>query len=571
MMQKRSSKYAMPRWFVSRRCGFEAGASSGKLVIINSRHHGSATLERISLEETPLESRIEGDAPSPAETTRKLLIQHNLTGCKTTFVADKVTATCFAMVPSMTKHDSEGAILLQARKLLDWEGSNPIMGHMDSEFARDRIGSVVALADWQSVNPWCKLIEGSGGITEDITVRACAYQALAKHQNWKKEHRVVLVADIGASSARFYILENEKVRFTRSVPTGGDDITKALTTEVSTDEGPVRMNTVLAEKLKVTGQLKSNLSGKFSDQVSSSESNTESNSGTHSQKWRQQMEMVVRPIVERIASEVTRSMQFFKENTGKTVEAVLITGGASRLQPLLDQLHTKVSIPIRNLDPFVGLEFCDDDVRKFAQKHNDRLTVAVGLALAKRPEISLIPGYLRASRRFANYTMPAVAALLIFGFLPLLLLGVMQSVTIQRLKHDNEKQARIISTDTSGKNKLAALRTDLDRTRNVKQALDSLLRRHPVWAGVLNSLAHSMPKNVVLTELSTKSDKHGHRTLILEGQVLENDDGFDGAVSALLTKLGSSVFFKQVSMAHADATPADKVLGTFEVNCQLTY
>lgn len=522
-----------------RRGGFECGASGAKLVLLTCRE-STVCVDRIFIEEESFESRHKGHPRPPLEISRQLLIQRDLTGYKTVFVADEATAGCFVIIPKMTKVDSEGAMLLQARKLLSWESAEPIMAHLDSEFLRDRTGSVLGLADWKAVKPWCKLVEGSGGLMDDVTVRACAYQALAERQRWADEHPVLLVADFGALSSCFYVLDHQVVKFMREVPVGGDAVTKALTTEVSTDNGAIHLNEIEAEKLKISGDLL-------------------------------RMDMMMRPVIERMSAEVMRSIQFFKENTGQKVDGVYITGGTARLRALKTHLESTIPVPVKTIDPFTGLDFLSAGVKSRAEEHKARLAVAVGLGLSQRPAVSLLPKSVQISKRLAGFAPMAVAILLALGFFPLIFGVIFQTVRIQRIRPEIKKYKEELAVAVRYRQEMEALQAQLRQSSDYYNTLKSLTVRSPLWAGIMNALADAVPRDIVLTHFSTEFRKGGTGNIILKGQVLPSAAVFDEPVSSFLSSLSSSVFFSHVSVANAEINRTDEMLGTFEIQCEIVY
>ncbi len=521
------------------RSGLDNGESGAKLVALSHTKDG-ITVNEALIEEEPFEPRITGNARPQQEIARQVLIKNGTPRCKTVFADNQSVSSCFVILPNMPSTDADGAILLQARKLLFWEGMEPLTGHMDSDFLRGRTGSVVGLANWASAKQWCSLIEDCGAVADDITVRACAYQALADHQNWHKEHSAVLVADLGASASRFFVLNQGTVQFMREVPVAGDAITKVLTTQVVTDKGGRRLSETEAEKLKVTGDLTD-------------------------------AEMALRPLLERISSEIMRSIQFFNENTGEKIDAVFVTGGSSSLTPLTHYLQSSISVPISAIDPFRGMNLRDATVEQAAEKHASRLAVAAGLALARQPAISLMPRSLQLAKRATKYAAPAIASLLRLGFLPLVLAGAVQMARIYSLRTKLEAQnTELAAADASGP-KLQMLLAENNKVSAYHNALHALMVREPLWPGILNDIANAVPEHIVLTRCATKSDQKSEISLVLVGRVLPNAKAFDDAVSSLLSKLSSSVFFRNVAVAKANANRTANMLGTFEIHVGLVY
>ncbi|MBU0714792.1 MAG: pilus assembly protein PilM [Verrucomicrobia bacterium] len=569
-----------------RRAGLECGSTGAKMVVLvrrpDSPEVGSAfQVEHIFLEEVLFESRIKGKARPPLDVARQLLIHKNLSGCKTIFIANGAMECCFVILPKMGKAETDGAMLLQAKKLVSWESEKPMMAFAGSDFLRERVGYLVGLADWKAVKAWGRLIENSGGLIDDVTLAACAYQALARCQRWADEFPVFLVADMGATASCFYILDRQAVKFMRKVPVGGDAITKILTTVVSTDGGPIQLTDLEAEDVKITGYLP--LAGK-------KEQETRTTTSAPGAKWPlapqrgdvavatpsapkriEQMEVLARPVIERITSEIMRSVQFFTDNAGQKVNAVFLTGGTAELQILKKHLETSVGMPVRVIDPFAGMVFTNPGTRNYAEKHGARLAMATGLALAEQPAISLLPRYVHLLKRVAAFMPKAVAALLILGFLPLLVAGTYHAVQIKLVQFDIRQYQPSLQQAVLERARRDKLQKQCQESSESVRTLQNMVGRNLLWPGMLNALADAIPPDVVLIRCGAGVDPHRPDTILLEGKVLASAAGFDDAMASLLSALGASVFFKKVNIVNAQATSAESLRGTFAVQCELVH
>jgi len=534
----------------------ECGASGAKLVLL-SRRDSAFQVENVFIEDYLFESRVKGKMLSSLDVVRRLLIQKNLAGYQVVFTANEAVKSCFTILPKMSKPEMEGAILLQARKLLSWESDHPLMAHISSEFLGNHTGNLVGLADWSAVKPWCRLIEGSGGEVNDVTLEACAYSALARRQEWDRESPVFLVADMGAESSTFYIFDHQTVRFVRKVPVGGDAISKMLTTEVSTDSGPVQLTDIEAEEVKITGCLPQSGQKKMD---------------LTPEKKLEHMDVLVRPMIERISSEIARSMQFYKDNAGQKVEAVYITGGTSCLSALKAHLETSlVLLPVKLIDPFAGLKFADAATRHYAEKHKARLALAVGLALAEEPAISLMPQYAKVLKRVTTFIPSVILALLLLVFLPFALGGTCQAIKIKAMRTTVQQYQAEAQRTSDDRQCLETLQQQFVETSDHYAALQQLVGRDPLWPGIFNALAGALPRDVVLTHFSMRFDPQLADVITIEGKVLPSAASFDGILSTFLSSLSTSPFFRQVNIINAHGDRTETMLGSFEIQCELIY
>jgi type IV pilus assembly protein PilM len=540
----------------ARRGGLECGASGAKMVLLSGR--GPALqVDQVFIEDYLFETRSKSKARPPLELIRRLLMHKNLNGCQLSFTANEAVKSCFAILPKMNKSEMEGALLLQARKLLSWDGPQPLMAYTSAEYIGNHTGSLVALADPGSIKPWLRFIEGSGAAVNYLTIEACAYQALALRQGWEREAPVFLVADMGAESTLIYVFDHSRPAFMRKVPVGGDAVTKMLTTEVSTASGPIRLTDIEAEEMKISGSVP--------------QAGKNAASGNVALPTREHMETLARPAIERLASEIARSIQYYRDNAGQQVGAVYITGGTASLPALKSSLETSLALPIKLIEPFAGMNFADDGARRYAEKNKARLALAVGLALVDQPAFSLMPHSMKIMKRAAAFMPRAVAALLLLGFLPFAAGGTCQAVKIQVLR-STINQCRIQARQAGEEQRLLeTLQRQFQEASDRYTALQQLVGRSPLWPGIFNTLAETIPRNVVLTRVTAHLAPQQAEFVVLHGNVLPSAAGFDDALAAFLSALSASPFFKQVNIISAQAGRTDSALGSFEIQCELIY
>ena len=283
------------------------------------------------------------------------------------------------------------------------------------------------------------------------------------------------------------------------------------------------------------------------------------------------MEVLARPVIERITSEIMRSVQFFTDNAGQKVNAVFLTGGTAELQILKKHLEASVGMPVRVIDPFAGMAFTNPGTQNYAEKHSARLAMATGLALAEQPAISLLPRYVRFVKRVAAFMPKAVAALLILGFLPLLVAGTYHAVQIKLVRFDIRQYQPSLQQAVMERQQLDTLQKQCQDSSESVRTLKNMVGRNLLWPGMLNALADAIPPDVVLASCGAGVDPNQPDTILLEGKVLASAAGFDDAVASMLSALGASVFFKKVNIVNAQATRTESLLGTFTIQCELVH
>lgn len=190
-----------------------------------------------------------------------------------------------------------------------------------------------------------------------------------------------MVLDIGARSTNLIFVEGTKI-FTRTITVAGNTITNEIARSLS-------ISVEEAEQLKkeigfvALGGTYAVIDDEMADKVSK----------------------VIRNVVTRLHTEVTRSINFYRSQQGGSAPTrLLLTGGASQTRHMDTFFSEKLGAEVEYLNPFVQVSIAD------ALRDNlDELFLmapSVGLALRARQrcsvEINLMPPALIAARRFSR-------------------------------------------------------------------------------------------------------------------------------------------------------------------------
>jgi type IV pilus assembly protein PilM len=174
-----------------------------------------------------------------------------------------------------------------------------------------------------------------------------ASRALLPHSSDKPV--TVMVVNIGAQTTDFSILKNSLISFTRSIPTGGDHLTRALAQDLGI---PLPQ----AEEFKKTYGLREN-------QVEG--------------KVRRSLE----PIFSVMVEEIKRSQQYFvNKYPEENISALILSGGTAKMPGLVESLVTSVGIESQIGNPWISV---GKDPQRFARLEDEGpiFTVATGLAM----------------------------------------------------------------------------------------------------------------------------------------------------------------------------------------------
>jgi type IV pilus assembly protein PilM len=158
-----------------------------------------------------------------------------------------------------------------------------------------------------------------------------------------------LLVDLGARASDMAVVEKGQLVFTRSIPTGGEALTRAVA-------GGLELESAQAEEYKKAY-------------------------GVDPQKLEGKISAVLGPIFDSVVVEMEKVIQFYQSSKQKTVKRVILSGGTASLPGLVPHLAQKLGLEIQIADPFAGLEKSDEILKKIPAGTAPLYSTVVGLAL----------------------------------------------------------------------------------------------------------------------------------------------------------------------------------------------
>ena len=161
-----------------------------------------------------------------------------------------------------------------------------------------------------------------------------------------------IVMDLGFSGSIIVVTYGGAVRFTRSIPVGGDIITKAIQQELNLDVQQAE------EYKKVYGMDPMQAEGKIFN--------------------------VIRPIMDNLILEIKRATVFFtKHNSSANIKRLILTGGTALMPELLTYVAKNVDFEVQLANPLANFQFSQklEPRRKDLSQDGPMYSTAVGLAL----------------------------------------------------------------------------------------------------------------------------------------------------------------------------------------------
>jgi type IV pilus assembly protein PilM len=169
------------------------------------------------------------------------------------------------------------------------------------------------------------------------------------------EGETVVLIHVGASLTTVNILSEGTTAFTRDIANGGNSITEEIQRQlgVSQDE---------AEAYKLGGDGRGVVPREVPD--------------------------VIRQVVEQLAGEVQRSLDFYLATSGdREISRIFVSGGTANVRSLLDAIHQRALVPVEVLDPLRVAQADPKTVTPaMLEGRIPQLAVAMGLALRRERE-----------------------------------------------------------------------------------------------------------------------------------------------------------------------------------------
>jgi len=168
----------------------------------------------------------------------------------------------------------------------------------------------------------------------------------------KEDQSGTIILDIGFSSSIVIVVYKGIVYFTRTIPVGGDAITKAI-------QQKLNLEYLQAEEYKKTyGLDQSHFDGKIYE--------------------------IIKPIIDSVVMETKRAVLFFsKENVGVDIKKAVVTGGTVMMPEFLMYLVNSLDVEVVVGEPLKNMTFVPNlESRKSVLLDNANLyTTALGLAM----------------------------------------------------------------------------------------------------------------------------------------------------------------------------------------------
>lgn len=295
-------------------------------------------------------SEAESDLTALAETVKKLHRETKITtkNVASTLPEDKVF-TKVVTFPKLSEEELKSAIKWEAEQYvpipleevsLDYQ----IVGEV-KEGVVEKIEVLLVAAPKKLVEKLLKVLKVAG-----LKPAALETEVLALARSLiTPDSETILLVDLGARATDLAIVEAGQVVFTRSIPTAGEALTRAVASGLGIEPSQAE------EYKKAYGVDPEKLEGKVKGAIG--------------------------PVLEAVVKEMEKAIQFYRSAKRKQVKRVILAGGTAGLPEVVSLLAQKLSLEIQVGDPFARLEKDTEILAKIPAGMAPSYATAIGLAL----------------------------------------------------------------------------------------------------------------------------------------------------------------------------------------------
>ncbi|NQT30236.1 MAG: pilus assembly protein PilM [Candidatus Saganbacteria bacterium] len=344
--------------------------------------------------------------------------------------------------------------------------------------------------------------------------------------------QIISVIYMGKRTTNISILKHGNVEFNRELNIGGENITLAMSGVLVSDEGRVELNPEEAEKIKI-----------------------EYGIPIDAEKYPQirdlpfgQLQAMARPALERVQSEIMRTFEYYKGQTGEAnIDKIFLSGGSSLTKNLAAFLSEGLGVPI--VVPQIEKELLIDESitdKEGLEKNLQRLSAAIGAALLLDEKINLVPREVRhhykamAQKVFRpQYVIPVFILALALIYLFFWVQGYF-------LKQESDYVGAKLAEYRPRVETLNILEKTVQDEQKRKLAFLAYRQKETQMLGVMEEISRLIPSNVFIDTLKLTPDQ-----VHLWGVVFGKGDAPENVLSRFVLILSKSNFFKSVKLIEA--------------------
>ncbi|MGE5307480.1 MAG: PilN domain-containing protein, partial [Deltaproteobacteria bacterium] len=291
----------------------------------------------------------------------------------------------------------------------------------------------------------------------------------------------------------------------------------------------------------------------------------------------EQITMMLRPVLERLVMEVTRTIGYYvKTFKSDRIEELYLTGGSSRLKNIDKFLLFNVEgiqkvQPLNILKPVKGWSERLHQQELVMEQAAPHMAVAFGLCMGSGGKVNMLPAKEKLEQKanllsmLLKFAFPAVLVLNLVFYSGVYFNGVKYKMFVGKLDSDISRLEPVAQ-------KVREYRAQSQKLTEKAQLLERAKGTQPSWLGVMRELSALVPQEISLTRIVTEEKTKPVRIRISGVIFPPKYTIADLALSQFVMTLEESPFFRQVELVSVRKNTDSQVASAdFEIRCALNY
>ena len=360
------------------------------------------------------------------------------------FSMNTPSKTTIIKSPKLKKKELSELIEWHAVKNLSFSPENK---NVNWEIAKSGTGSetidvIIGVTDNVSVNTIDSIFKNSGiNLRFTSTLPILLWKSFVKNYPDRDTGSYIII-HIGESRTLVIVVTDQIIQFSREIAIGAQDFYKAITKNIEKDESGQTIDITLAKDLLLKYGYPLNLSGLAANY------NVDLNKVT----------VALRPIVERIISELNRTLNFFKnQNSSLEWKHFLFDGIASSFPGLLEAIQDNIFQKVGLLNPLRTGEYMIKDEIGLLPQQYPKYVLNFALASDEVEKFNVTSKHIRENYKYSFYSniVATVLAILVPIFL---ITGLYSNIKIKRghkIIQEKKTELQRLAIDTKDYESLA--------------------------------------------------------------------------------------------------------------------
>ncbi len=300
----------------------------------------------------PEQSKDDKDLSSLSEALKKLYKEAKISSRDASIsLSESSVYTRVVKFPLLTESEIASAVRWEAEQYIPIPAAEAIIQHQILERHESStppsVDVLLVAAPRLVVEKYVRAVELAG-----LRIAAIETGLISLSRSLGIDGQTILIADLGARSTDIAIVKNSALVFSRSIPTGGDAFSRAVSQYLGID-------LTQAEEYKRTyGLTQSQLEGKV----------------------KQSLESVTRLV----GDELKKAAHYYQSETkGDQIRSIILSGGAAGMPDITPYLTSYLGLEVIIGNPFAKVEV-DPEAVKSLTGYAPFYSIAVGLAMREK-------------------------------------------------------------------------------------------------------------------------------------------------------------------------------------------